>query len=138
VIAHINTRGLFSLNPLNIGRCSTIRAHSRMVSGAVVKSHALVLEHTLVLNGEVIEDYSVCQGWPCRSVTSTHEYNLSRQNKVNRSSLSRREIDADVELGPVHSRQPSFRQSTSLNRQLYETTNPLEAMAAAPVSRLSP
>lgn len=65
VIAHINTRGIFRLNPLNVGTGCVLKPMSRLLSGASMESHSILLEHTLVLAGENVTAGSVWQGeWP--------------------------------------------------------------------------
>lgn len=74
LIAHINTRGIFRLNPLNVGTGCILKPMSRLLSGASMESHTVLQEHTLVLAGELVEAGSVWQGWPSRSQISLKEY----------------------------------------------------------------
>lgn len=67
LIAHINTRGVFRLNPLVVGTGCVLKSMSRLLSGASMEPHSILLEHTLVLAGEQVEAGSVWQGWPNRS-----------------------------------------------------------------------
>ncbi|KAI9207543.1 uncharacterized protein BJ171DRAFT_596561 [Polychytrium aggregatum] len=64
VVCHINSRGQFSLNPLVIGNGSVLRAESRLLSGAEMEPDSTLLEHTLVVSGELVEGGSTWQGWP--------------------------------------------------------------------------
>ncbi|PKI82503.1 putative NRPS-like protein biosynthetic cluster [Malassezia vespertilionis] len=66
VVAHINSRGQFSLNRLRIGDSCAMRTGSRLLSGASMESHSMLLEHTLVASGEVTESWAVYGGWPAR------------------------------------------------------------------------
>lgn len=64
LVAHVNTLGEFELNPLCIGAGTTMRAASRILSGAETEEHSVLLEHTLVLAGDVVEAGRAWQGWP--------------------------------------------------------------------------
>jgi len=68
LIAHINSRGRFSLNRVVVGPGATLRAFSRLLSGAAMMPRATVLEHTLVLGGDVVDEDSIWQGWPGREI----------------------------------------------------------------------
>src|SRR5262249_37710624 len=61
LIAHINSRGNFNLNPLVVGDRSILRTGSRLLSGATMGRDACLLEHTLVMAGDEIEDSSTYQ-----------------------------------------------------------------------------
>ena len=47
---------------------------SRLLSGASMEANSILLEHTLVLSGELVETGSVWQGWPCRVQVSLNEH----------------------------------------------------------------
>lgn len=64
VVAHINTRGKFDLNRLEIGERCVMRSGSRLLSGAVMRDDSALLEHTLVMGGDVVEKGWTMQGWP--------------------------------------------------------------------------
>lgn len=64
VVAHINTRGKFDLNRLEIGERCLMRSGSRLLSGATMKDDSALLEHTLVMGGDVVEKGWTMQGWP--------------------------------------------------------------------------
>jgi acyl-CoA synthetase (AMP-forming)/AMP-acid ligase II/acetyltransferase-like isoleucine patch superfamily enzyme/acyl carrier protein len=64
LVAHINSRGTFDLNPLVVGDRSILRTGSRLLSGAVMGKDTCLLEHTLVMTGDDVEDGTTCQGWP--------------------------------------------------------------------------
>jgi acetyltransferase-like isoleucine patch superfamily enzyme len=68
LIAHINSKGQFSLNRLSVGSRSTLRTGSRLLSGASMEADSTLLEHTLILSGEVVERGTIWQGWPGRIV----------------------------------------------------------------------
>ena len=64
IIAHINTQGNFSLNHIDIGRGATLHYFSRVLSGASVLAGGTLLEHTLILPGDIVDAYTTWQGWP--------------------------------------------------------------------------
>jgi len=64
VTTHLNTRGMFSLGPVLIGERSTIRYGSRIQMNSVVGQDSLVLEHSLVMSGEQVNDSFAWFGFP--------------------------------------------------------------------------
>jgi len=72
LVGHINTRGKFDLNPLSVGDRSVLRSGSRLLSGARMEADTCLLEHTLVMAGDVVEAGCTSQGWPAE------EFNGSR------------------------------------------------------------
>ncbi|KAF6525875.1 hypothetical protein HZS61_011670 [Fusarium oxysporum f. sp. conglutinans] len=64
VVAHINTRGKFDLNRIEIGDRCVLRTGSRLLSGAQMKNDSCLLEHTLIMGGDVVEEGWTMQGWP--------------------------------------------------------------------------
>jgi hypothetical protein len=86
VIAHINTRGIFRLNPLKIGTGCILKPMSRLLSGATMESHSILLEHTLVLAGEVVSVGSVWQGWPTRTQLGLKDYRSTINRILDRIS----------------------------------------------------
>jgi acyl-CoA synthetase (AMP-forming)/AMP-acid ligase II/acetyltransferase-like isoleucine patch superfamily enzyme/acyl carrier protein len=64
LVSHINSRGNFKLNPLNIGDRCVLRTGSRVLSGATMEDDSCLLEHTLVMGGDETEKGTTCQGWP--------------------------------------------------------------------------
>ncbi len=69
LVAHINSRGNFCLNTLVVGDRSVLRTGSRLLSGAAMGKDACLLEHTLVMAGDEVEDGATCQGWPANAFT---------------------------------------------------------------------
>ena len=69
VVAHINTRGKFDLNRLKIGDRCVLRTGSRLLSGAMMKQDSCLLEHTLIMGGDVVEENWTMQGWPADRFT---------------------------------------------------------------------
>lgn len=64
LVAHINTRGKFDLNPLFVGSRSVLRSGSRLLSSATMEEDTCLLEHTLVMAGDVVDQGTTSQGWP--------------------------------------------------------------------------
>lgn len=64
LVAHINTRGHFTLNELKVGEGSVLRSGSRLLSGACMERETCLLEHTLVMAGDVVDEGCTMQGWP--------------------------------------------------------------------------
>ncbi|ROW09255.1 hypothetical protein VPNG_05812 [Cytospora leucostoma] len=71
VVAHINTRGRFDLNRLEVGERCVMRTGSRLLSGATMRDDSALLEHTLVMGGDVIEKGWTMQGWPAERFRGT-------------------------------------------------------------------
>ncbi|KDQ58575.1 hypothetical protein JAAARDRAFT_155112 [Jaapia argillacea MUCL 33604] len=83
VVAHINSRGKFSLHTLKIGNSCALRTGSRLLSGASMEDNSMLLEHTLLTSGETAESGCVYTGWPARSLDA---YPLLAGLKSNPSS----------------------------------------------------
>jgi acetyltransferase-like isoleucine patch superfamily enzyme len=66
VVAHVNSRGKFDLNGLQIGDRCVLRTGSRLLSGATMRNDSTLLEHTLVMGGDVVGERAVLQGWPAK------------------------------------------------------------------------
>lgn len=64
LVAHVNSRGNFSLNPLNVGSGSVLRSGSELLSGAQMGENSCLLEHTLAMAGDVVDKGATYQGWP--------------------------------------------------------------------------
>jgi len=64
LVAHSNTFGEYELRTLEVGRKSTLRTGSRLISGAKMDDNSEILEHTLILPGDEVPRYQACQGWP--------------------------------------------------------------------------
>lgn len=54
---HINR-----LNVLKVGKYCVMKANTRLLSGAIMHNRSILLEHTLVLGGEIVENSTVWQG----------------------------------------------------------------------------
>ncbi|EKX37087.1 hypothetical protein GUITHDRAFT_145316 [Guillardia theta CCMP2712] len=72
LIGHLNSRGEFSLNRVHVGQGCTLRANTRLLSGSGMMRGSMLLEHTLILSGEVVEEDEVMQGWPAESVSRSY------------------------------------------------------------------
>lgn len=68
VVAHLNSRGQFSLNRLVIGDGCALRTGSRLLSGASMEANSMLLEHTLIASGEIAEAGQTYAGWPARQL----------------------------------------------------------------------
>lgn len=64
LVGHINTRGKFDLNRLRVGDRSVLRTNSRLLSGAEMGPDSCLLEHTLIMAGDVVDEGATMQGWP--------------------------------------------------------------------------
>jgi hypothetical protein len=89
LIAHINTRGMFRLNPLSVGTGSVLKSMSRLLSGASMEAHTILMEHTLVLAGEEVQAGTVWQGWPNRSQTALKEHRAKINRLLDEVSMQR-------------------------------------------------
>jgi acetyltransferase-like isoleucine patch superfamily enzyme len=70
VVCHLNTRGNFELVPITLGNNVTLRTGSRVQQGVNIESGAMLLEKSLAMTGEVIEEDTVWQGAPARQIYS--------------------------------------------------------------------
>lgn len=82
LIAHINTRGTFRLNPLVVGHGCVLKSNTRLLSGATMENHSAMLEHTLVLAGETVDNGKVWQGWPSATQLSLNAYREALRDAV--------------------------------------------------------
>lgn len=71
LVGHINTAGRFALNELSVGDRSVLRSGSRLLSGGSCAEDACLLEHTLVMAGDVVEKGCTVQGWPAGEFTGS-------------------------------------------------------------------
>ncbi|KAJ3225205.1 hypothetical protein HDU78_010737 [Chytriomyces hyalinus] len=68
VVAHVNSKGCFSMNALEIGRGCVLKAEARLLSGAEMEDGSQLLEQTLVVGGEIVQCNRIVQGWPSREM----------------------------------------------------------------------
>lgn len=59
-----------------------MRSWSRIMAGGVVGTDARMLEHTLGLVGDRVDDGIVWQGWPARDMITTAEYWRRRRHQI--------------------------------------------------------
>ncbi|KAI1917864.1 hypothetical protein LOZ12_000356 [Ophidiomyces ophidiicola] len=64
LVCHLNTRGKFSLHAMTVGSRSVLRTGSRLLAGAEMEEDGCLLEHTLIMSGDVVMQGEVYQGWP--------------------------------------------------------------------------
>ncbi|KAI0103868.1 hypothetical protein GGR51DRAFT_523727 [Nemania sp. FL0031] len=69
LVGHINTRGKFDLNSLYVGDRCVLRTNSRLLSGARMENDSCLLENTLIMGGDIVEEGATMQGWPASRVT---------------------------------------------------------------------
>jgi carbonic anhydrase/acetyltransferase-like protein (isoleucine patch superfamily) len=62
------------LNPLFVGTGCVLKSNTRVLSGASMDAHSVLLEHTLVMAGEVVDCGTVWQGWPTSNRRSLSQY----------------------------------------------------------------
>ena len=77
LVAHINSRGKFDLNNLSVGDRSVLRTGSRLLSGARMEADSCLLEHALVMSGDVVDDGCTSQGWPAEDFSGSRMPTLS-------------------------------------------------------------
>ncbi|KAJ3400237.1 hypothetical protein HDU80_007139 [Chytriomyces hyalinus] len=68
VVAHINSKGFFSMNALKIGRGCALKTEARLLSGAEMQDGSQMMEQTLVVGGEIVHRNKIVQGWPSREM----------------------------------------------------------------------
>jgi carbonic anhydrase/acetyltransferase-like protein (isoleucine patch superfamily) len=76
LVAHSNTFGEYELRTLEVGHRATLRANSRLISGAKMAENSEMLEHTLVLPGDTVPKGQACQGWPASEYIPLTEVDL--------------------------------------------------------------
>ena len=64
LVAHINSRGQFSLNKVKVGAGSILSTSTRLLSGASTGINVTVLPRTLIMSGDTCEANTTWQGWP--------------------------------------------------------------------------
>merc|ERR1712151_219950 len=67
LVAHTNTMGRLELSTIHVGDDCTLRDFSRLQGGAEMSSNTILMEHSLVMSGEVVPEGFQWQGWPNRS-----------------------------------------------------------------------
>merc|ERR1712048_582826 len=64
LIAHLNTKGTFTLGPLCVEANCVMRPWARLQQGATMQRKSMLLEHTLIMPQEVVLAKNLRQGWP--------------------------------------------------------------------------
>ena len=70
LVAHINSKGVFDLNTLTVGRGCVLRRNTRLLSGAAMEDFSTMLEHTIVVSGDVLGAGTTWQGWPAQMLSA--------------------------------------------------------------------
>ncbi|KAI1340843.1 hypothetical protein F5Y15DRAFT_422716 [Xylariaceae sp. FL0016] len=79
LVGHVNTRGKFDLNRLRVGDRSVLRSNSRLLSGAEMGADSCLLEHTLVMGGDIVGEGETMQGWPATRFTGSRVTGVAGQ-----------------------------------------------------------
>lgn len=66
LVAHLNTKGNFTLDRIKVGRNCTLRSGTRIQQCGEMQDESTLLEHSLVMAGEVVPEGAVWQGYPNR------------------------------------------------------------------------
>lgn len=66
LVCHTNALGNFQLAATRVGPGCTLRDGSRLVAGSELQAGGTLLEHSVVLAGEIMPEGAVWQGWPRR------------------------------------------------------------------------
>mmetsp|Transcript_154873 Transcript_154873/g.281597 ORF Transcript_154873/g.281597 Transcript_154873/m.281597 type:complete len:1558 (-) Transcript_154873:324-4997(-) len=64
LICHSNVQGNFEMNPIMVGDYCTLRDRTRLAGGGSMASGSTLLEHTLVMPGDMVQAGMYWQGWP--------------------------------------------------------------------------
>jgi acetyltransferase-like isoleucine patch superfamily enzyme len=64
LVCHVDTEGRFDLNRLGVGDRCVLRTGSRLLSGVRMQEDSCLLEHSLVMGGDVVDKGETMQGWP--------------------------------------------------------------------------
>ncbi|KAL9620528.1 MAG: hypothetical protein Q9160_004997 [Pyrenula sp. 1 TL-2023] len=64
LVCHVNSRGRFKLHELSVGDRAVLRTGSRLLAGAKMEKDSCLLEHTLVMSGDTVDEGETVQGWP--------------------------------------------------------------------------
>merc|ERR1712066_1018448 len=64
LIAHLNTKGTFTLGRLQVENNCVMRPWARLQQGATMQRRSMLLEHTLIMPQEVVLEKNLRQGWP--------------------------------------------------------------------------
>jgi acetyltransferase-like isoleucine patch superfamily enzyme len=97
LIGHINTFGSLQINPVTVRGGASMRSLTRLSSGATLGRGATLLEHTLVLPGDLIDRGMMLQGAPAHEVTDHSDSTVVKFLK----SEADNEADNANEMSPL-------------------------------------
>jgi hypothetical protein len=102
LISHLNTKGVFSINTLEVEEFAVMRSFSRMQQSAKLMRDSVLMEHTLVLPGDTVQVSEWRQGWPASRgiVFMPHG---STGHRMTPSGLSRVRTDMFAPVTPTYS-----------------------------------
>lgn len=90
MIVLVPCRGIFRLNPLVVGSGSVLKSGTRLLSGASMEPNSMMLEHTLVMSGECLDEGMMWQGWPCKFQGPIKEHRLELMRRFLEMSKARK------------------------------------------------
>ncbi|KAM0327410.1 hypothetical protein ACHAQA_005696 [Verticillium albo-atrum] len=67
LVTHKDIRGKFDLAKVNIGDRCVLRSGSSILSGVTMEPGSCLLEHTLIMQDEVVQADTTMQGWPAEN-----------------------------------------------------------------------
>ncbi|KJZ74849.1 hypothetical protein HIM_05758 [Hirsutella minnesotensis 3608] len=80
IISHVDRRGSMRLDHIKIGNCCVLRAGSNILCGAEMKDYSCLLEHTLVLPGEVVGEKWTMQRRPAERFFGSRKGSIPQRN----------------------------------------------------------
>jgi acyl-coenzyme A synthetase/AMP-(fatty) acid ligase/carbonic anhydrase/acetyltransferase-like protein (isoleucine patch superfamily)/acyl carrier protein len=89
IVAHLNTRGNFELVPITVEQDCTLRTRSRIQQGVHMETGSMILEKSLAMTGEVIDDRTVWQGGPATMWFRYPDKDVDYQPPVKETEMSR-------------------------------------------------
>ena len=72
-MAHLNTQGVFGLDWVTVEQDACLRRFSRLMAGGTCEPRSRLLEHTLVLPGNIVDEETTWQGWPSQLVDTARD-----------------------------------------------------------------
>jgi len=76
IVCHNNNGGFFELATIDIRERATLRSGSRVMNHSVVSADSRLLEHTLVIPGDVVSEGATWQGWPSKGITCMKKHTV--------------------------------------------------------------
>jgi len=106
LISHLNTKGVFSINTLEVEEFAVMRSFSRMQQSAKLMRDSVLMEHTLVLPGDTVQVSEWRQGWPAsRGIVFMPHGGTGR--RMTPSGMSRVRTDMFAPVTPTYSEELS-------------------------------